>query len=326
MSGREILQTSLVSDTDTQEASTIRRTLTSQTGIGARPDTDEEEYVAPTYEQIVSRRGALKWLPSHSCNNDLVYGMWYFIWGSVLATFMPVVPLVTYEDMNPNSVHNPSLSVQSHLITYTLLIVVGLFYSVGSYALKRAVNEPPQRSLFGRCFGTDELFGSWCFLIGTVAAVPIVCVMSALDPTAVQYYVALVFLLFACVICAVFCYSCYPARLASKKEILRPLLQRYGCMLCFCASEGCPFERHFANDVLVSAWFFLIGCFIVTGLSALLFIWAIANGNSNAMFDFGIGTFDMLLFVIGSAYFVAGAYPSLSEEGRNGESTGFTEL
>ena len=54
MSGREILQTSLVSDTDTQEASTIRRTLTSQTGIGARPDTDEEEYLV---EEILEERG-----------------------------------------------------------------------------------------------------------------------------------------------------------------------------------------------------------------------------------------------------------------------------
>ena len=134
---------------DVYEASTIRQTLTSQNGVGIRPDIDEEEYVVPTYDEIVSRRGALKWLPPHSCNNDLVYGMWWFVWGSVLATFMPVVPLVTYEELNPDSIHNSSLSAQSHLITYTLLIVVGIFYSVGSYALKRAVNEPSQKPLLG---------------------------------------------------------------------------------------------------------------------------------------------------------------------------------
>jgi drug/metabolite transporter (DMT)-like permease len=335
--GGRILEAYLVSDAPVDViTSTLRRTLTSHHSVGPGRDTDgiarESEYIAPTYDQIVARRGAMKWLPSHPCNNDLVYGMWWFVWGSVLATIMPAIPLATYEEMHPDSVHNSNLDEESHLITYVLLMVVGLFYSVGSYALKRAVNEPPQKPIFGQCFspnchfGTDELFGSWCFLIGTVAALPIVCVMSALDPSAVQYYIAILFLLFACGICAVFCYSCYPSRIASRKEILKPLLQRYGCMICCCASDGCPFERHFANDVLISAWLFLLGCLFITILSALLFVWAIATGDANAMFDFGIGTFDMLLFVVGSAYFVAGAYPSVVNEGSAADENRFTEL
>ena len=136
---------------------------------------------------------------------------------------------------------------------------------------------------------------------------------------------AIVFLLFACGICAVFCYSCYPSRLANRQELLKPLLQKYGCMMCFCASEGCPFEKHFANDVLISAWLFLWGCLFITVLSGILFVWAIGTGDANAMFDFGIGTFDMLLFVVGSAYFVAGAYPSIVNERGASEAAGLTE-
>lgn len=49
------------------------------------------------------RRGAFTWLPVIFGWNDLLHGSYWFLWGSILAMLIPVIPLVAlFEDLWPN--------------------------------------------------------------------------------------------------------------------------------------------------------------------------------------------------------------------------------
>ena len=49
--------------------------------------------------KIIDKRGAFKWLPV-AYDNDIVYGSWYFVWGSFLCMIIPVFPLISiYQDL-----------------------------------------------------------------------------------------------------------------------------------------------------------------------------------------------------------------------------------
>lgn len=49
------------------------------------------------------RRGAFTWLPVIFGWNDLLHGSYWFLWGSILAMCIPVIPLVAlFEDLWPN--------------------------------------------------------------------------------------------------------------------------------------------------------------------------------------------------------------------------------
>ncbi len=54
-----------------------------------KAETDDE-----ITQRILSNRRAFKWLPVY-CENDLVHGSWWYVWGSVLTIFIPVFPLVS---------------------------------------------------------------------------------------------------------------------------------------------------------------------------------------------------------------------------------------
>ena len=49
--------------------------------------------------RILKRRGAFKWLHV-AFTNDLVYGSWYYIVGSILSMLVPVFPLIGLEIIN----------------------------------------------------------------------------------------------------------------------------------------------------------------------------------------------------------------------------------
>ena len=44
--------------------------------------------------RILAKRGVFRWLPV-GFDNDIVYGSWYFVWGSFLCILIPIVPLVS---------------------------------------------------------------------------------------------------------------------------------------------------------------------------------------------------------------------------------------
>ena len=53
------------------------------------PDND-----ANRKENILAKRGVFKWLHV-AFDNDIVYGSWYFVWGSFLCMIIPVFPLAS---------------------------------------------------------------------------------------------------------------------------------------------------------------------------------------------------------------------------------------
>ena len=82
--------------------------------------------------KITARRGAFKFLPVY-CSNDLVHGSWWFVVGSVLATVIPIVPLVDL--FYPFWASKAQLPLLSDATTFGLLIVSGAFFTFGSLAL-----------------------------------------------------------------------------------------------------------------------------------------------------------------------------------------------
>jgi hypothetical protein len=311
--GPEGIRASLVSvssDNIVQRGSLLKRTLTSYSQGNYDtdgPDTPDFS-VLPSAEEIVARRGAFKWLPEHGSSSDLEHSMVWFIAGSLLAALIPVVPMLTYDEMKEYGVHNHSIEYEIHTMTYALLIVCGILYCAGSYAIKRAVHIPASKPLMP-CFyhtSTDELLGSWCFFVGTLVTMPIFIVLLCYDAHHSSYWLGLVFITLACIICAVFCYSCYPSQLLAREEIVHPLLAKY--FICL-STSAFPFEKHLANDLLICSWSFFVCSAGVTLLSLLLFVYAIVVVDENMLFEYGLSFFDMAIFTVGSAYFVAGAYP-----------------
>ena len=43
--------------------------------------------------RIRNTRGAFLWLPVRY-ENDLVHGSWWFVWGSLMSTLIPIIPLL----------------------------------------------------------------------------------------------------------------------------------------------------------------------------------------------------------------------------------------
>ena len=161
-------------------------------------------------EVIIQRRGAFKWLPV-LCSNDLVHGSWWFTWGSLITTFFSIYPLVQKYEM-----HRPQeddlLPASDFDITWCMLIISGIFFTLGSLAFVRAFEEPPKRALFwyNRHFQSDELLGAWLFMFGCVPFVPYMLVFFMIDPSAFYF-----FGLCGAIICILGCYlfvaACYPS-------------------------------------------------------------------------------------------------------------------
>lgn len=160
-------------------------------------------------EVIIMRRGAFKWLPV-LFSNDLVHGSWWFVVGSFVSMVIAIVPIVqNYYQLYPQ--HDDALPRLDHDATWSLLIVCGFFYTVGSWAFVRAFEEPPKLPLFhfNKHFQTDELLGAWLFLVGTLPSVPYALVYFSIHPT----FPYMVLILLACtgvLACVLFVLACYP--------------------------------------------------------------------------------------------------------------------
>ena len=124
--------------------------------------------------RIVMNRGCLKWLPV-LCSTDLVHGSWWYVIGSLLSMLIPVFPLISlWQNWWPEA--QVGLPRDCHIAAYGLMIWLGFWYTVGSYAFLRAVEYPVpppllKNSCFGVHLGTDELFGMYvntCEYIGVM--------------------------------------------------------------------------------------------------------------------------------------------------------------
>ena len=83
---------------------------------------DARELEKDRHDRIRRGRGALHWLPMHSFSNDLVFAMWWFVWGSIFTTVIPIIPLIALSenlfwetpDLAPKTEHEGLYVSQTH--------------------------------------------------------------------------------------------------------------------------------------------------------------------------------------------------------------------
>jgi len=219
-------------------------------------------------------------------------------------TIFAVVPLVQ-QYLTFYTAHDDFLPAADFTITWVLMIISGLFFTLGSAAFVRAFEEPPKKPLFwyNRHFQSDELLGAWLFLIGTAPSVPYALIFFTLAPSFT--YAGLVFIALISVGgCVLFILACYPND-TKRDNYLLPLCMRMCGAYRFIVV-------HLANDWLAGTWFFLwanlIGCL---GALGLLFE-ACAKKDQEQIFIAFSSAVEGFLFLIGSLYFVSGSYPHAS--------------
>jgi hypothetical protein len=250
------------------------------------------------------RRGAFKWLPV-LCSNDLEHGSWWMVVGSFFCTIFAIVPLTSDYVAFYESMQDDILPAVDFLLTWLFLIFSGVFFTLGSLAFVRAFAEPPKKALFSgfKHLQTDELLGAWCFLIGTVPAIPYTLVFFLIEPN-VTYVLALIMSLVMVVGTLLFVLACYPTQTQRKTEnyILPCFLRTFGARIWV--------VKHLANDWLAGTWFFLIANFVYAAVSIFFLIVALATqAGGETLFIWVSSVVTALLFLAGSLYFVAGSYP-----------------
>ena len=111
--------------------------------------------------------------------------------GSILATLIPCFPLISiYESFWSES---SSLSKGFNTAAYCLIIIMGVFYTIGSFAFMRHVEEDRPKPLFScSLFISDELLGMWMFTLGTLPSVPVMSIYVAYNSANGAYKLALI--------------------------------------------------------------------------------------------------------------------------------------
>jgi len=221
---------------------------------------------------------------------------------------IPIIPLVAlYEDLWPT---HEVYYAQKYTTVYSLIVVIGIFYSIGSYFFLRVFMEPVVQPLINCCpslamFSTDEMIGSWCFFLGTAPSIPVVAIYVYEEPHSYTFGVALAVACFATVSMAVFVYMVIPKNGEVHPVEPTHLLDRF--KNCWCNLQF--LNRHLENDWLIAAW-----CFYVFSLfSVIISIGKLGDSilthEERGIYDWSTGLVNCLMFTIGSAYFVAGSYP-----------------
>lgn len=256
-------------------------------------------------EVIVMRRGAFTWLPV-LCSNDLVHGSWWMVFGSLGCAVTAVIPLIQGY-LTFYSQHDDLLPTTDFDVIWTLLIVSGIFFTLGSLAFVRAFEEPPKRALlyFYYHAQSDELLGAWLFLFGTLPSVPYALVFISQHPTFPFFGT-----LFGALLCVfgtvLFVLACYP-----KKDSHGVVHKEFLIHFCitYCGGARIWVVKHLATDWLAGTWFFLWANVLFTVGSLILMFAAFAIGTAEQIFIWTSGFFNSFLFMVGSAYFVSGSYP-----------------
>lgn len=232
-------------------------------------------------KRIRARRGAFEFLPVY-CSNDLVHGSWWFVLGSVLATIIPVVPLLDlfYPFWPTNS--TIKLPLLSDVTTFALLIVSGFFFTIGSLAFVRATEEPPLRPLFAKVtvhLETDELLAAWLFLLATIPFPILMLVYINNDIHVMVYWGCLMASTLFVVATYFFVLTCYPQE-DERNFQMAPQLSR----LLF--SESSWVHRHLSNDWLASTWLFFYATLVmVVGSFGMLLVEIFDGGDDLEIFD-----------------------------------------
>jgi hypothetical protein len=231
-----------------------------------------------------------------------VHHVRWFLFGSIFITAASAIVLAnSYNEVIGTD--DSFLSRPAFRASWALLVVSGAFCTVGSFAFVRAMNNPPMASLFScKHCATDELFGSWMFALATFPLVPY-CLLFLWVQNDFVYLAMLAFSVLSFLGACLFVRGSYPVtNESSKSKIL-------SC-LGYCFGHRRFLMKHFATDWLVGTW--LVFWATAVGTVGLFFftIYYLAIGASSVSAFANISTFlDCVIFLIGSAYFVAGSYP-----------------
>lgn len=246
-------------------------------------------------------RGAFRFLPVR-CSNDLVHGSWWMVWGSLLSTLIPIIPLL---DIYVKIFHTREATILyefSKASTWILCIVSGVFFTVGSWVYIRAFEVPEPTPLLHNFyhFSSDELLASWLFLFAVFPAVPYSLLYLIPYPYHVMYVGSFIASLLFVAGSSFFVYACYPNSqvLGGETHIIEPFVRRV------CGNHTFLL-KHVSSDWLAACWFICIATFICAIGSYLLIFSAT---NDRQVFVYTSGFVDCLLFLIGSMYYVAGSY------------------
>jgi hypothetical protein len=285
------------------EAQSVMRQATEE------PTQTRAERRRSRHERIKGRRGAFRWLPI-KFHNDLVHGSWWFVLGSIIATIIPVVPLVDLYYNFWDTGEGSSLPLLEDAATFGLLIASGFFFTLGSLAFLRATEEPPLKPLFSHVsthMATDELLAAWLFLFATVPFVPFMAVYVYYSTHVMLYWGCLVASIIFVIATYFFVLSCYPSDREERRHQLVPMI-----VACMCKNDCCGLNKHLSNDWLAGTWFFFWATFVITVGSIFMLVWTFKEGggrNHLEVFDWVTSMIDSIIFLIGSAYFCAGSYP-----------------
>lgn len=261
-------------------------------------------------QRILDRRGALKFLPV-LFENDLIHGSWYFVFGSIYVVIAASITLANGFDNKFLGDDSSNLSDYHYRATWVLVLLSGVFFTLGSLAFVRAVHEPPLAPFFPGCyhFQSDELIGSWFFFLGVVPLLPycfIFLVEASTLSSKILYTGGLGMAVLLLIAAFLFSRACYPSASGRPQQYILPVL---GCCLKACLLSEKWMALHLANDWLAGCWVILFSTVALTIGCFVLLVLAIQDRHSLPIFIYGTAFTENVLFSIGAAYFVSGSYP-----------------
>lgn len=290
----------------------------------------------------IEKRAVFKWLPV-LFENDLVHGSYWYYWGSLLAVFIPVIPLIAlYENWWPPATDaegNELLPGTPHTTAYALMTYAGVWYVIGSYIFINIFRKNYEErnhlhvnilSCQHVLFHNDELIAIWCFIIGTVPYIPVL-VLYVYYNHSFEFKLALAAVIFAVFGMLIFVLVVAPERedtcIVKTLKLFDPCLRiirgkypsdpkRVIVQIFVPCFEFCCFcmEKEIATDVLIVCWVILVGCFFCMLAMFVLLIRSIYNNSSFGIYNYTICFVDMIFFFIGSLYFVAGFQEKVNDQ------------
>ena len=178
------------------------------------------------------------------------------------------------------------LSPNEYRETWILMTISGIFCTLGSLAFIRATHEdPPMAPLFTWYhLQSDELLGSWLFLLATVPVIPYTLIYLFSTDYEAIYFVALAIAIVFVIGAYLFVRACYPTT-KERRQVLRPIA--YVTCYCFCKKEW--IQKNLYNDWLAGTWFIYWGTLFAFVVCGLFLIVAIAESNGLQIFIMSTG-------------------------------------
>lgn len=250
-------------------------------------------------KRIRERRGVFSSIPVF-CSTDLEHGSWWFVFGSILFTIIPILSLLHLDSEG----RKHSISIAPHY----LYITSGVLFTLGSISFVRATKHPlPPRLRIIHSFyhlQNDELLSGWLFFMASLPYIPYTIIYVYMQVGSPMNWLGLAGSLLASIVFLLFLRSCYPNQSFKESSFFPWLLQRFCCSF----GERLSRLRHLENDWIASCWVLLLGSVIFT-LGFLFMLIVTARRHDRLMtLIYLLDLIDWIMFTVGCAYFVAGSY------------------